>query len=53
MGVGGGCNTLRNAGRVYGVAENLKGTKCTENFSNHLRVEQGARDCRTGQPAQL
>lgn len=40
MGVGGGCNTLRNAGRIYGVAE--KGTKCTGNFSNHLPVEQGA-----------
>lgn len=48
VGVGGGCNTLRNAGRIYGVAENLKGTKCTGNFSDHLPVEQHRR---TGQPA--
>lgn len=35
-------NTLRNAGRSYGVVEDLKGTKCTETFSDHLPVERGA-----------
>lgn len=40
MGVGGGCNTLRNAGRIHGVSENLKGTKCAGNFPHAPPVER-------------
>lgn len=37
-----GANTLRNAERSYGVAEDLKGTKYNrETFSNHRPVDRG------------